>query len=221
MRVDTALALRVLAHELRAPAGVAQGYLRMVLDGQLPGPADDRRALEQAREVLGRIGQLSQQASEAATWLERMDAATPCRVDARALTDDALDIVARSHAIDRASDLPAGTASLGTLDRDALAAAIATVVSATARERPGRPTAIRVRATGTPPRLELLAGSAEDVSALAAGPDAPDSTPIAIERGGLGLSLVAAAFVLDAHRAALWTKNGERGACAIRIPLET
>jgi K+-sensing histidine kinase KdpD len=221
MRVDSAVALRVLAHELRSPAGVAQGYVRMLLEGRLPEPAEQRRALEQIRNVLARIGQLSRQASEAASWLERAEGAAPQRIDARGLVDAAIRAVERTHALDSVFDLPEGAASVTTTDREALAMALASLLEATAREWPGKPTRVRVHTTEAARDLELLAGGGESLAALSAGPDGPHATPLVVERGGMGLTLVTAALVLDTHGAATWTIDGDRGGCGIRIPLET
>ncbi|MFN2445757.1 MAG: hypothetical protein ABR606_09285 [Vicinamibacterales bacterium] len=221
MRVDTALALRVLAHELRSPAGVAQGYIRMLLEGRLPDGDGQRRALEQIRDVLGRIGQLSGQASETAAWLERLDGTGVQHVAARALVDDALAEAQQSHTLETTCEAAVETASLGTTDRRALAAAIGAFVGATARERPGQPTRVRVGTTSSPALLEILAGSGEGVLALAAGPLDPGATPLVVERGGLGLALVTAALVLDSHGATTWSIDGQRGACGIRLPLST
>jgi hypothetical protein len=220
MRADTTLALRVLAHELRSPAGVAQGYVRMLLDGSLAEPADQRRVLEQIRNVLAQIGQLSRQASEAAGWLERAEGAAVQHVDARSLVDAAISAVQRTHTLDAALNLREGTASVMTMDRDALTVALASLLEATSRERRGQPTCVRVHATEAPRHLELLAGSGESLAALSTGPDGPNATPLVVERGGMGLTLVTAAFVLDRHGAATWTINSERGRCGIRIPLD-
>lgn len=222
MSVDPALALRVLAHELRSPAGVGQGYVRMLLEGRLSGPADERHAIEQIRDVLDRVGQLSRQASEAVGWLERPESVTHERVDARGLVDHALAAARCAHDLDGACDVEPDEAAVSTSDRSALSAAIASWLAATARERPGQRTTVQVRTrTGDGDRavLEILAGSPDRLAALTAGPEAPHATAVLVERGGLGLALVTAALVLNVHGARTWTMDGDRGACGIRIPL--
>lgn len=191
----------------------------MLLDGRLATAADQHRALEQIRDVLGRIAQLSREASEAAAWLERLERAAFERVDVRAILDHAISVTRRTHHL--LYDCELGPATLVTTDRDALGTAIASLLEATAREHPGQPMHVRVRAHRATAQLELLAGPADRLSILGAGPDGPDATPLVVERGGLGLALVTAALVVGAHGAVTWTINEERGACGIRVPLET
>jgi hypothetical protein len=219
MRVDTALALRVLAHELRSPAGVAQGYVRMLLEGRLTEPADQRRALEQIREVLGRIGQLSRQASEVATWLERDDSAVT-KVDARVLLEGSLASIRKRIDVDAQLDLDRDVATVTSLDQGALSSAIAAIVEAVARERPGQTTRLGARICRTSQQLEILAGIDEVLAPLAAGPCGLQASPLVVERGGVGLTLVSASMVLASHGATTWSVDNQRGACGIRIPVE-
>lgn len=196
----------------------------MLLEGRLAGPAEERRAIEQIRDVLDRVGQLSRQASDTVGWLERSETGRPQRVDARRLVDHALAVAERSHDLQSACELEPGVAALSTADPGALSAAVASLLEATARERRGHPTLVRIRARASEPgsraALEILSGSAERLRALADGPTAPQATALVVERGGLGLTLVTAALVLNTHEASTWTIDDDRGACGIRIPLE-
>lgn len=219
MHVEMSQALRVLAHELRSPAGVAQGYVRMLLDGRLTDPSEQRHALEQVRDVIGRIGALSRQASDAASWLERTDAGRQ-RLAARVLIDDVLSTLPPGASLTGPSWPVDVVADIGTLDREALATALSAVVAAVARERPKAVTAIRVDVVDDATALELLAGPEEVLASLHHAVAGGRATPLAVERGGLGLTLVNAAFVLERHRATLWTVDNRRDACGIRIPLE-
>jgi hypothetical protein len=208
--------LHVLAHELRTPVGIAQGYVRLLLDDRLPHEADRRRALEQTQKALGRLGELSSETTALASWydegrgacthagartlLERVAAATyesPVTVDAGNVSD---------------------AMTVRTSDPDMLASAMVSIVRATARELRGQPCAVTARLDGG--RFEMLTGVAEQLTALRAGPTAPGAGPIALERGGLGLALVQAAIVLDAHGAERWTMDNSRQIAAIRVPVE-
>ncbi len=220
MRVEMSLALRVLAHELRTPTGVAQGYVRMLLDGRLTDPAEQRHALEQVRDVIGRIGTLSRQASEAASWLERADTAAQ-RVAPSALLEDVRSTLPSGVQLTGAETLSDQGQVIATLDRTALATAVSTVLSAVLRERPLAPIHIRVGVVEAVSVFELLAGADEVLAPLRTAVDAGDAGPLTVERGGLGFSLVNAAFVLETHGATLWTVDNRRDACGIRIPLET
>jgi hypothetical protein len=102
-------------------------------------------------------------------------------------------------------------------DAGAVGSALIDVVRATARELRGTTCDVIVR-TDTR-HLEVLAGPAEMIEMLQAGPASAAAGPVALERGGLGLALVHAVIVLDAHGAARWTINGSRQIVGLRLPL--
>src|SRR5262245_59098900 len=66
MPVEIGNVLHVLAHELRTPAGIAQGYLRMLMDDRLTDPADRRKAIEQAQKAVARISEITNEGSQLA-----------------------------------------------------------------------------------------------------------------------------------------------------------
>ena len=70
MPVDISNVLHVLAHELRTPTGIAQGYVRMLLEDRLTDPADRQRALEQTQKALARVSELSHESTRLAAWFE-------------------------------------------------------------------------------------------------------------------------------------------------------
>jgi signal transduction histidine kinase len=220
MPVDLSDVLHVLAHELRGPSGIAQGYLRMLLEDRLIDSADRRRALEQTQQALARVSELTNESSQLANWFDaQRETKVVGRVDARAL----IERVAANAGIDPVPtthiDVAPASASVPTASQDALAAALATCVKATARELKGKPVTIAARVNGNH-TLDVLIGSDEQLDVLSQGPDADNAGPISLERGGLGLSLVLAAAVLDAHGAAQWTTNGSRNTVGVRLPLD-
>jgi nitrogen-specific signal transduction histidine kinase len=217
MSVDFSDILHVLAHELRTPIGIAHGYVRLLLEDRLPQDTDRRRALEQMHKALGRLGELSQESSALASWFEQAGTHY-ASVQSRAIVER----VAAAHyewpvKIDMTQ--VNGNGVLRTRDIDGLAQAIINLVRATARELRGSELVVVAR-DDEDMRLEILAGPHERVMALQAGPTAADASPIALERGGLGLALVHAAVVLDAHGADRWTINGSRETAGLRLPLE-
>jgi hypothetical protein len=188
----------------------------MLLDNRLQDPADRRRALEQTLKALARVSELTQESSQLANWLDG-DRSANGAIEARALIDRVVGGAALEP--DRVTfELARPDAGVPTVDEPALVAALVAVVKATARELRKEPCALHVRCGHD--TCDVLVGPAAQLPTLFGGPDATDAGPIALERGGLGLSLVAAAIVLDAHRAIGWTVNESRTTVGIRLPLK-
>lgn len=221
MPVDTASILRLLAHELRSPAGVAHGYLTLALEGRLAG-TDERAALGHARDALGRITALSREASDAAGWLERMAASPPGAappVAIRPLLDEAIaGLGAERVDVDPVPE----TLAVPSHDRAALAGALTTLLAATAREAPGARLALGHRLVGEPAtHVDVGLAAPNLLSLVLAGPDDADASEVTIERGGLGLSLVVAILILTSHGAATWAARRERATLGLRLPVHT
>lgn len=217
MPVDISNILHVLAHELRTPVGIAQGYVRLLLDDRLPQEADRRRALEQMQKALGRLGELSHESTALAGWFEREGGAEQY-LDARTIVQHltGADYVSPVEVDGSGVD---DHARVRTVDAVALVNALVTMVRATARELRHETCAVVAR-TGPDRRLELLAGAPEQLTALRSGPTGDGAGALALERGGLGLALVHADAVLEAHGAERWTVNGSRQTVGIRLRLE-
>ncbi|MBA3269177.1 MAG: HAMP domain-containing histidine kinase [Acidobacteria bacterium] len=208
--------LHVLAHELRTPVGIAHGYVRLLLEDRLPQETDRRRALEQMQKALGRLSDLSQESSALASWYEQSDTAERA-VEARTLVARLAAATYEFPVTVATTDIRDGT-MVRTTDATALSQAMVNLVRATARELRGVTCDVVSRVVDG--RFEMLAGPPEHLAALQSGPGAAAAGPMALERGGLGLALVHAAVVLDAHGAERWTMNGSRQTAGIRIPLE-
>ena len=215
MSVDIGDILHVLAHELRTPVGIAHGYVRLLLEDRLPEEAERRRALEQLQKALGRLSELSQESSALANWFERDDSAV-APVNARSILQTLLAVPFDSPVKADTSRVPA-TVAIGTADRPQLEKALTSMVRSTARELRGRPCQLAARADER--ELQLLIGDAAQFEALDDGPEAAGAGPMAIDRGGLGLSLVHARIVLDANGGRCWSANGSRQAIGVRLPL--
>jgi signal transduction histidine kinase len=216
MSVDISEILHVLAHELRTPVGIAHGYVRLLLEDRLPQDADRRRALEQMQKALGRLSDLSQESSRLASWLEHdLDSTT---------TISATSLLARVEQADFDAAISIDTtgitedAVLRSPDATMLAAAMVSIVRATARELRGNDCAVVARLADAHV-LEVLVGPPDRLDALAGGRTSPEAGPLAVGRGGLGLSLVHAVIVLDAHGAERWTINQSRQTAGFRLPL--
>jgi K+-sensing histidine kinase KdpD len=217
MPVEMSDILHVLAHELRTPVGIAHGYVRLLLEDRLPEERDRRRALEQMQKALGRLTELSHESSRLAAWYAR-DNTSEALVSAR-------DILSRLE--EAAWEFPvavdyarvAGTMCLRTADADGLATAMMSLVHATARELGGQPCAV-VAAPEDRRWLVVLVGPPERLAALEAARGTTEAGAMALERGGLGLALVHAALMLDAHGAERWTITDSRQTAGVRLPFE-
>jgi hypothetical protein len=219
MPVDIGNVLHVLAHELRTPAGIAQGYLRMLMDDRLTDPADRRKAIEQAQKAIARVSELASEGSQLATWVERPQDSANQRIDARGLIDRVVAGAANGMTLSSHVDIPPAAGDVATIDADALTTALVAVTKATARELRNKPCAIAAHVADRA-AIELWIGQEDQFVVLHAGPTAPDAGPLALERGGVGLSLVYAVAVLERHGAAAWTVNGSRTTVGIRLPIE-
>jgi signal transduction histidine kinase len=213
MSVDIGNVLHVLAHELRTPAGIAQGYVRLLLEGRLTDDVDRQRALEQTQKALSRVGELSREASTLATWLER-DRHAPRNISPADLVDRLAHIVLDPPLIVR-SELGTTTRTIRSEDTGSLEEALATMVRVTAREIRG---ACGVRAVADDSALKLFIGPDDQTSVLGDGPGAPGASPISLQRGGVGLTMVQAILVLEAHDANCWTVGAARNIVGIRLP---
>jgi hypothetical protein len=216
MSVDINDVLHVLAHELRTPVGIAHGYVRLLLEERLTEESDRRRALEQMQKALGRLSDLSHESTALAAWYEQ-DHSRPQAVAARALIEQVAETNYDSPVTVDTLHVPEGI-MVKTPDPQSLGRALTGIVRATARELRG--TTCDVVASVVDGTFQVLAGPEEMLGGLDAGPTAPDAGPLALERGGLGLALVHAAIVLDAHGAQRWTMNGSRKTVGVRLPVE-
>ena len=216
MSVEINDVLHVLAHELRTPVGIAHGYVRLLLEERLTEERDRRRALEQMQKALGRLSDLSHESTALASWYE-LDHSAPQRVEARALIEHVAEATYDSPVTVETSAVPEGT-WVNTTDEQSLRRALTGIVRATARELRGTTCDVVGRVVGG--TFEMLTGPEDMLASLGDGPSAPGAGPVALERGGLGLALVHAAIVLDAHGAERWTMNGSRQTVGLRLPVE-
>src|SRR5436190_4136032 len=68
MEINFSAALNLLAHELRAPTAVIQGYARMLADPRFD--ENKPRMLAQVQEAAGRIAMIAREAVELSRWLD-------------------------------------------------------------------------------------------------------------------------------------------------------
>jgi K+-sensing histidine kinase KdpD len=216
--VDTATTLRVFAHELRLPASVIQGYARMLRDGAL-NDADRDRALAQIQQATVRLADLAREASSVAQWLTAPPNGDAGNVEMAAIVDRA--VTTATLDVPPAMKVAPATATMrvATSNVQALTSALVKILEATGREAPREPLEVQVRQAG-PAACDVLVSPQASASLLQGSvPDGPGAEPVMLVRGGLGLSLLLAAAVLEAHHATLWTQSGSRG-IIVRLPIQ-
>ena len=219
MQPSLAQVLNTLAHEIRSPLAVSQGYLKLYLDGRFTNVEDTRKAFEQTRQALGTLATLCVDMGKVSALSERTASqGVPERMtatefisglraagdlDGTSWQDDGADSVAAS------GDIPPGN------HRD-LVQAVAIVAKAAFDEARDQPHFVKSEAGKD---LIVLAGTAASMRALHPGPEAEHARAVDFVKGGKGLKLIWAAFVLDLHRVHTWTHSEHRASVGFRIPL--
>jgi hypothetical protein len=113
-------------------------------------------------------------------------------------------------------DAGAGAGTIASSNARDLAQAVAVLAKAAFDEARDQPHAVRVAIGGD---LTILAGNAASIEAIGEGPQAADATAVNFGKGGKGLKLIWAAFVLDKHAVQTWSRHDHRASVGIRIPL--
>ena len=224
MQLNLAQVLTTIAHEIRTPLAVSQGYLKLYLDGRLTSADDQRRAFQQTRDALGTLATLCNDMSKVSTLSEAPTPGLLERVPAPQLIEH-LQSAREVEGVEWSGETnaPVSVASNGAAD---LVRAIAIVARAAFDEAREQPRAMRVvsglghRSPGEGgSELTMLAGTPDAIPALAAGPDAAAARHVNFTRGGKGLRLIWAAFVLQQHRVHTWTHEDHRASVGFRFPV--
>ncbi|MEQ1870786.1 MAG: hypothetical protein ABL961_12265 [Vicinamibacterales bacterium] len=207
---DLAQVLDLFLHELRTPVGVAQGYLRLLVENRLSDPADRERALAQSLEALGRIGRLCTTAgdylSPPPVVLELYPAADLVEALPLACQGDPFAInVPMSPLIGDIRSLPA----------EPTAAAIAAVVRAALRNDPALTQVVQIGVHETD--LVFTTGDSVVRGRLLGSDERGVFDPW---RGGSGLQVPLALQRLAPTHLRLWTLADRASAVAIAMPLE-
>jgi hypothetical protein len=183
--------MQLLVHDLRAPLGVATGYLRLLQDGRLPSADDQRFALVRSLDALGRIAHLCNIVSEAGEPVDRSGRVTSEDLAARVAARLPIPAnMVRMPGWNPTAEVIAGP------DSDRLAEAIALVVGAVAKRTPD---------------AKVLAGTRTKYLRFALG---PDMGPEVVRPGaefdpwrGFGLEVVLACRAISAIRGCVWASD--------------
>ena len=211
MRVELSKALSILSHEMRGSLGVLQGYLRMLRDG-ISDPALTARMLQSMQDATTRLAGVAREASELSAWLDGRGPEGRERVSIGQLLEQA---VAGAGVTDAAVIVPADRAeTMVTSDPPgALARALAAVLVASRREAAMAAIALTVEPESDAGEIVIQIGPAAGGAAEPGGVEAPFD----FGRGGMGLSLVLASHVLDAHGARLTAAGENRSRVTVRL----
>lgn len=213
MSPNLAQVLNTLAHEIRSPLAVSQGYLKLYLDGRLTNVDDTRKAFEQTRQALGALATLCVDMGRVSALSESASSGIPERVTA---ADFVTSLRAASEVAAASWQGEAGARAIETGNHRDLVQAVAIVSKAAFDEKKDAPHVVETAGTT---ELMVLAGGADSLPALQQGPDAPGARAVDFVKGGQGLKLIWAAFVLDKHRVKTWTHSDHRASVGFRIPL--
>ena len=183
-------------HELRTPATVVGGYLRLLLkDRAGPLSDDQRRLVEEADKSCGRISVLLAELSDLA-HLELGDVSMARQpVDLAAVARRVVEEAPTGPEFAAVTFSDAGTAAEVPGDAARLRAALSAIVRCVQRELPT--SSIIVQLQSRTNSTVVAVGTPENVSALVA---ADEAGPVFDElRGGMGMSLPLARRVIDRH----------------------
>jgi signal transduction histidine kinase len=198
MNTEFSDVLSVVAHELRSPLSVLQGYIRLLQGKRDPGDPE-RGMLAAMLGATTRLSALGRDASDLAAWVRRDPTAT-------VVPTSALVQAVASHAANGLNVVPCdevvGQLPLRMADVEALAAALNALADLALRETRQSTGAMTFRSGDTPATLYVRIVVGPDALLFEQEPSAPEPTsPVPFNRGGLGLSLCLASYVLETHDA--------------------
>ena len=198
--------ISLAVHELRSPASVVSGYLRMLQrDTETPLSDRQRKMVDEAEKSCSRLVALIAELSEVGKIDDGLITMSRKQIDVFPLVAE----VAKSvhEAAEREVLLEVRGQTVGAVmagDEDRLRAAFSAVFRAILREKAGPCTVVadrRLVKDGT--RSSAVVVVAEGAAVLTAY-DAPAAS-FEEKRGGVGLSLAIARRVIEAHDGRLWS----------------
>jgi signal transduction histidine kinase len=221
---NTGNTLSLIVHELRSPASVVSGYLRLLLQLDVDRLTDQqRRMLEQTAGACGRLLQIIQELGDLAGLESGSPVGAPLGVPVFSLCEH----VVKSAGHAREGPVPIFTCAAADRsavvngDSESLKRAFGALIAATAREHGAEPlechgfvsddhgSPYAVMAVGR----QGLAAKREDIVANRGTLDR--------WRGGMGLSVPIACRIIEAHGGSVWAPVSaeSRGGSAWSLPI--
>jgi signal transduction histidine kinase len=218
--------ISLAVHELRTPASVVGGYLRMLQRDADPMTDRQRKMVDEAAKSCGRLVELVAELSDVGKLDAGLTTMARQRLDFFSLVEEVANHV--HEAGDREVHLKVrGPAAGAWTSGDAvrLTAAVSAILRAILREMPSPSTVVadrRIENRGGVPEAVLVVASEQAVQTAYEAA----STVFDEKRGGLGLALPIARRVIEAHGGSLWApataaQTDSRGAAIVTIPLES
>jgi hypothetical protein len=205
----------VLAHELRSPLSVLQGYIRLLQRQREPGHPE-MAMLEAMLDATGRLTTIARQASDLGNWLGAVEARPFGPVAVTAVTDALADRLRNMPPAVALLPVPATPLTLRA-DPAALAGAIVALAESMHRDNESAVIEISVLDSQADGSVGFALGPASSTTGTASSPGRPMSPGPSFDRGGAGLALIAASHVLDQHGASFDATTAP-GHIVIRFP---
>ena len=205
--------LNTLAHELRTPLAVSQGYLKLYLEGRIQSPDDQKRALQQTLDAVTRLSGLCSEVGTLAALADSVGPPVKEQVPVDVLLKD-LRAIEELEKVTWTGEMSPSLV-IATSSRRDLTRALSLIARAAVDDSRGRPVSVDVVAD--PSGLRFHAGVESGIAAVASGPNGAGATPFDLVRGGRGLSLIWAAFVLNHDHVDIWQHSAERAAVGFQF----
>ena len=191
--------------------------MKLYVDGRLTTPDDQRRALQQTREALGVIATLCADMTKVGALAEATSPALVERLDPEVF---ARDLAIAKELAGASCDAPlASTTRIATNAPADLLRAVAVTIKSAFDEEKSAPHAVAIGLERD--WLIIRAGTPAAMNALPSAPHEPGASAVNVVRGGKGLSLIWATFVLDQHGIQTWNHQDYKASVGLRIPLVT
>jgi len=213
--------LSLIAHELRSPAAVVAGYMRLLLKEDPSGmPERARRMIQEADRSCARVLSLIRELSDLAS-LSKSDLGPCAPVPVFSMCAEVVETADAGAGASTFTCIPEDEEALVQGDAGRLKQAVEALLSATLRERGGKAVEIFgfVSRDEAPPRAVVALGD-PGISLVADQVLASRTSAFDPWRGGTGLSVPIACRIVDGCGGQLWSiPENSRAACAFSLPI--
>lgn len=213
--------LALIVHELRAPAGVVSGYLRMLTRSRALEPSSpDRQMIDDASKTCAKLLRVVQEIDDLCNLDDSDSFRSLDSVPLFMLSDEVVrEAVANGEAV--SFECPQSERSTRVRGEAArIKLSLAALLALTVREHGKLP----VRVTGFTDRKGAEASAVVAFSGRDGSPTSEDvlqsqSAEFDRWRGGMGLVVPLACRIVEVHGGRVWSVPATPPACALKIPL--